>query len=129
MKPLHALLGGVALVLGVNVANAQQRPNMPLPPPPKELKTLRFPAPAAKYDQVVQWYLGLIRQFPVRFHAAQADTDLLVLLVKDCASRIEADGIVTQGEHKYCERTILAKAHELMTPYMMQERGDGNARH
>ena len=132
MKAHKAILAGAMVVFAVTAASAQQRPtptHMALPPPPKALQSLRFPAPADKYDQLAQWYLALFRQFPARFHVAQADTDLLILLLKDCTARIEADGIVTEGEHKYCRRQTLAKAHELMVPYMLQERGDGHAGH
>ena len=123
MKQYVAILVGAAMICGASVASAQ---HMPLPPPPPEFKSMRFPAPAAKYEKVVQWYLGLIRQIPSRFHATQADTDVVILVLKDCASRVESDGIVTEGESKYCERVTLAKVHELMVPYMMEQQGNGS---
>ena len=122
-----SLLAVAAVVFCVGVASAQQAPSpMPLPTPPKELQTLRFPAPAAQYDKVAQWYMSFVRTFPARFHISQADSDLILLVLKDCTSRIEGDGVVTAGESKYCERITFAKAHEVLTPYMMQAMGDGN---
>lgn len=117
------ILIGASLFCGATVAQAQ---HMPLPQAPPEFKSMRFPAPATTYDKVVSWYVAMLRQVPARFHVAPGDADAVILVLKDCASRIESDGVVTEGESKYCERITLAKVHELMVPYMMEQQGNGS---
>ncbi len=119
-----AILTAAALAFGVGVASAQQ--HIPLPKPPNDIKMIRYPAPSAQYDKLVQYYLTLVRSLPMRFHVSQADTDIVVLMLKDCAGRVEADGIVTKDEAKYCENITMAKIHELATPYMMQQAAGGD---
>lgn len=125
MKKL-APFAAVALVLGVSVASAQQRPHTPLPKPPDNLKTIRFPASAAQYEKFVQWYLALIRTFPQRFHVTPGETDILILHLKDCAGRVEMDNIVTKAEADYCSATTTAKAEEILAPYIAQMQAQGN---
>jgi hypothetical protein len=125
MKKLGAF-AAVALVLGVSVASAQQRPNhVPLPKPPDNLKSIRFPTSAAQYEKFVQWYLALIKQLPQRFHVSPGETDILVLHLKDCAGRIEADNIVTKAEADYCAASTTAKVDEVITPYLLQMQAQG----
>ncbi len=124
MKLRGALLAAAAVLFGVSVASAQH--TSPLPKPPEPLpKTVHFPAPASQYDKYVQYYLVLLRSLPSRMNVRQADVDIVILLLKDCASRIEADGIVTQNEAKYCETITMNKVHELATPYVMQQAAGG----
>ncbi len=121
MKAKIGILAAAALVLSVSVAGAQQQvPHVPLPKLPDNLKTLHFPAPAAQYDKLVQWHLALIRTLPQRFHITQGETDVLVLYLKDCAGRIEADNIVTKAEADYCTNSTMAKVQEVLTPYIVQ---------
>jgi hypothetical protein len=122
MNRFAAILGVGAVVLGVSAASAQIAPQ-PLPPVPDGIMNMTFPAPAARYEKFVQYFLTIIRQAPTRFHITQGDTDLLVLVVKDCAARVEADGWVTKHESKYCEKITTAKIHELMAPYVIQQAG------
>ena len=125
---MKRFVGACALAIGMLLqgasANAQQR--MPLPKPDHPLPRItRFPIPAAQYDQYVQYYLVVIRQLPARFHVAQSDADSIVLLVKDCASKVEADGYVTRSEMDYCHNIMMTKAHEVAAPYMLQRAGGG----
>jgi len=118
------ILAAAALVLGVGIASAQMRPpHVPLPKPPDNLKSMHFPASSAQYEKIVQWYLALIRSFPTRFRITQGDTDTIILHLKDCAGRIESDGIVTKSEADYCNNTTMAKVQEVITPYIMQQAG------
>lgn len=117
---LFAATAAIAIAL-TGVASAQQA--QPLPPLPENLGKLKFPMPAAQYDKIAQWVYTIIRQAPSRFHATQADADAVLLVAKECATQVEADGWVTKQESKYCERITSAKIHELMTPYIMQQQG------
>ena len=126
MKKHTAILGAIALVLGVGVASAQEHHFAPLPKPPDGAKQVRFPAPAAQYDKYIQWFVTLLRTLPARYNVPQSEGDVVIVLLKDCASRIEADGIVTKDESKYCENITMAKLHEIVTPYVMERAGGGN---
>jgi hypothetical protein len=125
MKLRRALLAAATIIFGVSIASAQHTTS-PLPKPPEPLpKFVRFPAPASQYDKYVQYYMTLLRSLPSRMGVKQGDVDVVILLLKDCASRIEADGIVTQAESKYCETITMNKVHERATPYMMQQMAGG----
>jgi hypothetical protein len=128
MKKKHlGLFAATAVVLGVGIASAQQRPpHVTLPTPPDNLKSMRFPTSAANYDKFVQWYLTLIRSMPQRFHITQGESDLLVLHLKDCAGRIEADNVVTKSEANYCTNSTMAKVQEVLAPYIAQQAGGEN---
>lgn len=132
MKRLVGLLAAVVLLVGVD-ASAQQRPEpvgggeqqqqqqIDIPKPNQPLPVLRYPAPAANYERYVQYWLQLLRSMPSsRYHVAQVDVDSAVLMLKDCSARIEADGYVTRNEAKACRKQMMAKLHEIATPYMMQ---------
>jgi len=121
-----AILAAAAILFGVGIANAQHH-NSPLPKPPEPLpKIVHFPAPASQYDKYVQYYLTLLRSLPAKMNVKQGDVDVVILMLKDCASRVEADGIVTQNEAKYCETITMNKVHELATPYFMQQAAGGH---
>jgi len=125
-----------AATLVVSSANAQQRPT-PLPSgggagsgsalkPDHKLPTLHYPTPAATYEQYVQYYLKLIRAASSRYHVASADTNKVILFLRDCSARVEADGYVTEREAHYCNSQTMAMVHDIATPYIMQAAGDAN---
>jgi hypothetical protein len=129
MKRAAVLL--MAVVMGVAVsASAQQRPApLPVPIPSNtgtasghhgRLPVLRYPVSAAQYDQYSQFYIGLLRKAVGRQGITQGDVDKAILAIKDCAGRIEADGVVTRSESQYCRRVLREKIHELATPYLMK---------
>ncbi len=123
MKRVVLLVALMLMVVGIPTANAQQQQVQPIPEVPKPdhpLPLLRFPAPAATYDLYVQYWLQLIRTAGQRYHVGPGETDKVVLLVKDCAMRVEADGYVTQGEARDCRVMAMTKMHEIATPYIVQ---------
>lgn len=125
MKKHHVgALVVLGLVVGIGTADAQQRPPVvPLPKPPSDLKAIRYPTSAAQYEKVVQWELQIVRSLPQRFHLSQGETDAIILHLKDCASRIEGDGVVTLSESQYCNNTTMAKVQEAVTPIIAQMAG------
>ena len=131
MKRLVALLGVTALVVTVNAVNAQNRPQpMPLPSgtatstAQPDWSKVRFPLSAMQYDKLLAPLLDTVRTSPSKLHASQGDADLLVLTIKDCAMRVEADGWVSKQEAKYCDRIISAKIQEIMSYYTAQAGGN-----
>lgn len=128
---LFASLVATTLMIGGS-ASAQQRPS-PLPTgngnsalkPENKLPPLRFPTTAATYEQYVQYWLKLVRTATTKYRVSQGDANKVVLHLKDCASRVEADGYVTRAEANYCRTTTMSMVHEIATPYMMQAAGDG----
>ena len=122
-----------ALLIGVATqANAQQRPQpVPTPQPaPTDGTTtaagrhhyppLRFPATAARYEIYVHFLLDTIRKAAGHRGITQGDVNKAVLTLKDCTSKIEADGYVTQNENQYCMNVFSSTLHELATPYLLQ---------
>jgi len=128
---MKRFVGACALAVGMLLqgasANAQQTqptPQIPLPKPAHPLPRLtHFPVPAAQYDQYVQWYLQILRQMPSRYHVTQGEVDSVILLLKDCAGKIESDGYVTRTEMDYCHNVMMSKVHEIAAPYMLQAAG------
>jgi len=128
MKKHHVgALAILGLVVGINTADAQQRPPVvPLPKPPSDLKNIRYPTSPTQYEKVVQWELQIVRTLPQRFHLSQGETDAILLHLKDCASRVEMDGVVTLSEFQYCNNTTMAKVQEALTPIIAQMAGGSN---
>ena len=117
-----AIVSGM-LLQGVQ-ANAQQQQITPLPKPVHPLPKLRhFPIPASDYEQYVQWYLQVLRTMPARYHVQQGEVDSVILLLKDCSSKVEADGYVTRREMDYCNNQMFAKIREIAAPYILQHAG------
>jgi len=126
-----------ALLVGIAAqANAQQRPQPinPTPAPDGTATTggggtnhhyppLKFPATAARYEIYVHFLLDTIRKAAGHRGITQGDVNKAVLTLKDCTSKIEADGYVTQGENQYCMGVFSSTMHELATPYILQAEG------
>ena len=102
----------LALLLGLTggQASAQQQPT----PTPGKI----YPMSTAAYDVYVQRALARMRALRPVGPVTQADINLGVLLYRDCTSTIEADGVVTEGEHNYCAKVLqdfmTQKMHEIM---------------
>jgi hypothetical protein len=130
MKKLLAPFLALVMFAAVD-ASAQQRPQ-PLPtntgntsttggdPLHKPLPPLHYPAPASTYQAYVNFYAALLRQAGTKFNVAPGDIDKAMLLLKDCAARVQADGYVTLAEARYCRVLTMRKVHELAAPYMIK---------
>ena len=117
MKVQVALLVAALSTASVS-ATAQQRPQ-PINPSDSSasasghhhnLTPLRFPATAARYDQYIAFMLDTIRKLVGKGGVTQGDVNKFVLAVKDCASNVEADGVVTEWESRRCGDVMKANA-------------------
>lgn len=124
MKRFLCITAVVSAMLFQGVqANAQQTHQHvdPLPRPTHKLPPLQhFPVRAADYEQYVQYYLVVLRSLPGRYHMNPGDLDPVILNLKECSSKIEADGYVTRREMDYCHNQMITKMHEVAGPYILQ---------
>ncbi len=95
-------------------ASAQQRNTMTTtngnhttttPPNPNAVK-LPYPVSAARYEQFVSARLTMLRNARPIGPLSQGDINKVILLVRDCAMRVEADGVVTHNEMRQCNAII-----------------------
>ena len=93
-------------------ANAQQQH--------AHLRAMAHPGPmsAAAYEVKVQKGLNMLRAMRPFGPVTQSDINQAILLGRDCASTVEADGVVTDAEFKYCDKVMndfyRQKLHELL---------------
>ena len=81
---------------------------------------LVFPATAARYDVYASFMVDLIRKQAGHGPITQGDVNKAVLAMKDCTSKIEAKGYVTQADATACNQVLSRTLHEIATPYVMQ---------
>jgi len=73
----------------------------------------QFPMSADTYERtIVQKILTKARTMRPVGPVTQGDINGGILLVRDCASRVEADGIVTHAEFVYCGQVVANYQHE-----------------
>jgi hypothetical protein len=110
-------------------AHAQQAMPQPLPQTGGTTTTthvrhhyppLVFPATAARYDVYASFMVDLIRKQAGHGPITQGDVNKAVLVMKDCTSKIEAKGYVTQADATACNQVLSQTLHEIATPYVMQ---------
>ena len=71
-----------------------------------------FPIPAARYHLIISKRLQVLRAMHPVGPITQGDINKAILLMSDCASNVEADGIVTQAEMQHCNAVITALKRE-----------------
>lgn len=121
MKKLLAITAfGLALTLVDGGASAQQRLTMPGPAAHKPTHTVvnSFPMPAAQYELIVSKALEKMRGVHPVGPVTQGDLNKVILLFRDCASHVEADGYVTIAESNRCTQVVRAYKQERMVEVM-----------
>ena len=61
---------------------------------------------AQQYEMVVQKGLSIMRAMRPVGPITQADINGGILLARDCATTVEADGVVTPAEYRYCSNLV-----------------------
>jgi hypothetical protein len=124
MMKYLGLLAAVALSVSmVGTAAAQQMPQ-PLPTNGtggthhvtvhQDISPLRFPATAARYEVFVSFMLDGIRKMSTsRGVVTQGDINKMVLQLKECAARVEANGTVTSAENASCIGILRTSLREI----------------
>jgi hypothetical protein len=77
-----------------------------------------FPMPAATYEVVISKALEKMRAVKPVGPMTQGDLNKVILLLRECASRAEADGIVTAAEMNGCNAQIRYYKQERMVEVM-----------
>jgi hypothetical protein len=112
--------GAITIALG---ASAQQLPQQPthhgqhLNPAGHVIKN-PYPMPAARYEITVSKSLQALRAMHPMGPITQGDINKALLLVRDCAMRVEADGIVTMGEMRMCNNMFADLKRQVSTQAM-----------
>ncbi|HEY1954220.1 MAG TPA: hypothetical protein VGH28_01370 [Polyangiaceae bacterium] len=128
MKIRNAVVSGLVVVALAVSANAQQRPE-PLPTEgdgsaqnqSKAPIINHFPCTSAEYDKFMKWQMGLLQQTASHFPQGPGEFNKVVLRMRECASKIELDGYVTQGEYEYCDRRLEETIREIELSYQMTQ--------
>jgi hypothetical protein len=112
MKTAHKALGGTvfaAIALVVSGALAQQRPAP---------KLVSYPMPAAQYEAHVSKILKVLREARPIGPITRADFDKAIFITRECASTVEADGIVTASEAQGCRARLVQFKRERLREIM-----------
>lgn len=97
----------VTLVAAAPTASAQQHVQQQhTQANPQVARLAHYPMPAATYHVHVDQLLGILRKAKPIGPITKADYDKAILMLKDCSSRAEADGVVTKAESKYCHAQL-----------------------
>ena len=108
-KLLGVLLSGVVLTF-VSGASAQQKWTIPGPQNThahtQQHAQVHFPIPAAVYEAKISKALEKLRTARPIGPITQGDVNKVILLIRECASRVEADGYVTAAEMTSCNNVV-----------------------
>ena len=107
MKKLLGVLAAGALLTQVNGASAQQKWTIPGPQTHQQAHNhVHFPVSAAVYEVHISKALEKLRASRPIGPITQGDLNHTILILRECASRVEADGIVTVAEMNSCNHAV-----------------------
>jgi len=102
----HAALVAAGLLVASPIASAQQQQQQHAQQHHPNANIVRFPMPAASYHLRIDRMLTMLRKARPVGPVSQGDLNKAILIIKDCAMRAEADGIVTQAEATGCRAQL-----------------------
>lgn len=119
-KLLGVLLAGVVLT-SVDGASAQQKWTIPGPQNTHahtQHAQVHFPIPASVYELKISKALEKLRASRPVGPITQGDLNKVILLLRECASRVEADGYVTVAEMTSCNHVVYQYKQERLVEVM-----------
>jgi hypothetical protein len=125
MSARHALATASIILVAIS-ANAQQQPQ-PLPQQtdateaaPKGPPVFHtFPVTAARYHTWLNWILSYAQKANGKGPVTQGDVNKINLRMRDCATRVEADGYVTQSEYESCIHVFDRTMNEIILDHRL----------